>query len=206
MSTQDDGFGRKAGPNPGSQSDFTNRPSMGGAPGMQNLGQQCTQCSAERGKLNGSRSGKTGSAGHRTAPDVWRGQPGLCTDAVLYARHARLRSAPANPRAAAACLRPLPPSHATKPARRLGPELSKPASAVSFELPKLVSRRSAELSQPSTRRRAELPEFPPRDRARLHARRRATRRRSLGAKPISRFARRAFRRASRVAALSGFEL
>ena len=38
MSTQDDGFGRSAGPNPGSQSDFTNRPSMGGAPRMQNWG------------------------------------------------------------------------------------------------------------------------------------------------------------------------
>jgi SPOR domain len=38
MSTHDDGFGRKAGSNPGSQSDFTNRPSMAGAPGMPGWG------------------------------------------------------------------------------------------------------------------------------------------------------------------------
>ena len=38
MSTQDDGFGRSAGPNSGSQSDFNNGPSMGGVPRMQNWG------------------------------------------------------------------------------------------------------------------------------------------------------------------------
>jgi cell division septation protein DedD len=38
MTTHDDGYGRKAGPNPGSQADFTNRPSMGHAPGAQTWG------------------------------------------------------------------------------------------------------------------------------------------------------------------------
>jgi len=38
MSTQDDGYGRKAGPNPGSQSEFTNRQSMGNAPDVQTWG------------------------------------------------------------------------------------------------------------------------------------------------------------------------
>ena len=33
MATHDDGYGRRAGPNAGSQSDFTNRPSLGQAPG-----------------------------------------------------------------------------------------------------------------------------------------------------------------------------
>ncbi len=38
MTRQDDGFGRKAGPNPGSQSDFTNRPSVAGGPSTQAWG------------------------------------------------------------------------------------------------------------------------------------------------------------------------
>ncbi len=38
MSRQEDGFGRKVGPNPGSQSDFTNRPSISGAPGTRSWG------------------------------------------------------------------------------------------------------------------------------------------------------------------------
>ena len=39
MTRQDDGFGRAAGPNPGSQSDFSNRPGMG-APSAQAWGTQ----------------------------------------------------------------------------------------------------------------------------------------------------------------------
>src|SRR4029453_11028336 len=39
MTRQDDGFGRTAGPNPGSQSDFSNRPGMG-APSAQAWGTQ----------------------------------------------------------------------------------------------------------------------------------------------------------------------
>jgi SPOR domain len=38
MSRQDDGFGRKAGPNPGSESDFTNRPSVSGTRNAQSWG------------------------------------------------------------------------------------------------------------------------------------------------------------------------
>ncbi len=38
MTRQDDGFGRAAGPNPGSQSDFTNRPSVAGGPNAQTWG------------------------------------------------------------------------------------------------------------------------------------------------------------------------
>ena len=38
MSTHDDGYGRKAGPSPGSQSDFRDKKSIGGALGGQTWG------------------------------------------------------------------------------------------------------------------------------------------------------------------------
>jgi hypothetical protein len=60
MSTHDDGHGRKAGPNPGSQSDFTNRPSMGHAPGVETWGNNALNAQQSEGSLMAHGAGRPG--------------------------------------------------------------------------------------------------------------------------------------------------
>lgn len=67
MSTQDDGYGRKAGPNPGSQSEFTNRQSLGHAPDVQNWGNNALNAQQSEGTLMAHGGGRPGqpATGHR---------------------------------------------------------------------------------------------------------------------------------------------
>jgi SPOR domain len=60
MSTHDDGHGRKAGPNLGSQSDFTNRPSRGQAPGVQTWGNNALNAQQSEVSLMAHGAGRPG--------------------------------------------------------------------------------------------------------------------------------------------------
>jgi cell division septation protein DedD len=67
MSTHDDGHGRKAGPNLGSQFDFTNKPSVGHAPGVQTWGNNALKAQQSGVTLMAHGAGRPGqpAGGHR---------------------------------------------------------------------------------------------------------------------------------------------
>ena len=202
MSMHDDGYGRKAGPDPGSQSDFANRQGAGNAPGVQTWGNNALNAQTERGNLHGSRSGKAGSAGQRTAPDFGGGSSVFAqmptytpvTRGPSLARRLRSRRSFLQPVSARArpCSRASRPRQAElpEPAVAVPAELSKssPAAAPSYRARiralrraiRTPSRAAAGLSPTST---AATPGYQAADLAA-----------SLSAPPISRRALRASRR------------
>ena len=164
MSTHDDGHGRKAGPNPGSQSDFTNRPSLGQAPGVQTWGNNALNAQQSEVSLMAHGAGRPGQPAGGQRPIFGGGSP-VFAQMPTYTPVTRgpdIR--PQTPTAAAACLHPLR-SEPTRPfpaepAGRFRVELPEPAIAVSAELSERSPGRSAELSEPSAGRRAELSKLP----------------------------------------------
>ena len=75
MSTHDDGYGRKAGPNPGSQSDFTNRPSLGQAPGAQTWGNNALNARQSEVTLMAHGAGRPGQPAGGQRPIFGGGSP-----------------------------------------------------------------------------------------------------------------------------------
>ncbi len=75
MSTQDEGYGRKAGPNPGSQSDFTNRPSLGHAPGVQTWGNNALKAQQSEVNLMAHGAGRPGQPAGGQRPIFGGGSP-----------------------------------------------------------------------------------------------------------------------------------
>src|SRR6185312_13362312 len=122
------------------------------------MGQQRAQCSAERGKLDGSRTGEAGAAGWRAATDFRRRQSSLCTNAELYAGNARARASSATPSAATRvhALQSGSRVRAAEPVCRFGTELSEPASSIASQLSEFAAG-GAELSEPGSGNGAELP-------------------------------------------------
>ncbi len=75
MSTHDEGYGRKAGPNPGSQSDFTNRPSLGHAPGVQTWGNNALKAQQSEVNLMAHGAGRPGQPAGGQRPIFGGGSP-----------------------------------------------------------------------------------------------------------------------------------
>ena len=75
MSTQDDGHGRKAGPNPGSQSEFTNRQSLSHAPDVQNWGNNALNAQQSEVSLMAHGGGRPGQPAGGQRPIFGGGSP-----------------------------------------------------------------------------------------------------------------------------------
>jgi cell division septation protein DedD len=73
MTTHDDGHGRKAGP--GSQSDYTNRQSMGHAPGVQTWGNNALNAQQSEGSLMAHGAGRPGQPAGGQRPMFGGGSP-----------------------------------------------------------------------------------------------------------------------------------
>lgn len=74
MSQHDDGYGRKAGPNPGSQSDFTNRQSAG-APGVDTWGNNALNAQPSEVSLMAQGAGRPGQPAGGQRPMFGGGSP-----------------------------------------------------------------------------------------------------------------------------------
>jgi hypothetical protein len=75
MATHDDGHGRRAGPNLGSQSDFTNRPSLGHAPGVQTWGNNALNAQQSEVSLMAHGAGRPGQPAGGQRPIFGGGSP-----------------------------------------------------------------------------------------------------------------------------------
>ena len=75
MSAHDEGYGRKAGPNPGSQSEFTNRPSLGHAPGVQTWGNNALKAQQSEVNLMAHGAGRPGQPAGGQRPIFGGGSP-----------------------------------------------------------------------------------------------------------------------------------
>ena len=75
MSTNDDGYGRKAGPNPGSQSEFTNKQSTGNAPNVQMWGNNALNAQQSEVSLMAHGGGRPGQPATGQRPIFGGGSP-----------------------------------------------------------------------------------------------------------------------------------
>jgi len=75
MSKHDDGFGHKAGPNPGPQSDFTKRPNVAGTPGIQSWGNNALNAQPSGANLMAQGAGQPGRPATGQRPMFGGGSP-----------------------------------------------------------------------------------------------------------------------------------
>jgi cell division protein FtsN len=75
MSTQDDGYGRQAGPNPGSQSGFNDNQSLGGAPGVETWGNNALNAQKSEVSLMAHGAGRPGQPAGGQRPMFGGGSP-----------------------------------------------------------------------------------------------------------------------------------
>ena len=75
MSTHDDGYGHPAGPNPGSQSDFTDQQNLGGAPGVETWVNEAHNAQTSEGTLMAHEAGRPGQPAGGQRPMFGGGSP-----------------------------------------------------------------------------------------------------------------------------------
>ena len=154
MSTHDDGHGRKAGPNPGSQSDFTNRPSLGQAPGVQTWGNNALNAQQSEGSLMAHGAGRPGQPAGGQRPIFGGGSP-VFAQMPTYTPVTRgpdIRSqAPNPPQPAYTPYDPSQPAH-SQPSQQAASGLSYPSpqspSPLSYPSPHPAAAPSYQSPQP----------------------------------------------------------
>ncbi len=127
MSTQDDGYGRKAGPNPGSQSEFSNKQSLGGASGVETWGNDALNAQQSEVTLMAHGGGRPGQPATGPRPIFGGGSP-VFAQMPTYTPVTRgpdqRPQAPEPPQPAYAPYNPPPP---TQPSQQAASGLSYPS-------------------------------------------------------------------------------
>lgn len=141
MATHDDGHGRRTGPNPGSQSDFTNRPSLGHVPGVQTWGNNALNAQQSEVSLMAHGAGRPGQPAGGQRPIFGGGSPVF---AQMPTYTPVTRGSDLRPQT------PTPPPPAYTPYDPSQPALSQPSQQTASGLSYPSPQSPSPLSYPST--------------------------------------------------------